>query len=292
MKSAKIIFTFLLLLFSLGQEALAQEKIKVAVSISAQRFLVNQIAGEEIEVEVLIKPGQEPHTFEVTPKQMVNISKARVLFVIGFPFERSLVAKLKTINPGLKIVDTAKGIKKRMMAEHGHDHIHQHEDEEEADPHSWLSPSGLEVHARNIYQALAELKPASKAIMSKNLEKFLQLNEETAKAVMAKLKDFKGMEFFVFHPSFGYFADYCGMTQVAVEAEGKRPTAKQLSNLIKKARKLKTPIIFIQPQFDRSSAEVVAQAINARLEVVDPLQENVLTFFLEMSSLLEKACSR
>jgi zinc transport system substrate-binding protein len=75
----------------------------------------------------------------------------------------------------------------------------------------------------------------------------------------------------VFHPAWGYFADTYGLTQVPIEREGKEPGARALAALIDQAKREKTQVVFVQPQFDKRSAVQVAQAIGGAVVAVDPL---------------------
>nr|MDA3787192.1 zinc ABC transporter substrate-binding protein [Desulfobacula sp.] len=90
------------------------------------------------------------------------------------------------------------------------------------------------------------------------------------------LKDLKGGNLFVFHPAFGYFTDAYGLKQIAVEAMGKAPKGKALSEIIKLAKKEKTRVIFVQPQFDRNAAQKIASAINGAVVSIDPLAYDYL----------------
>ena len=87
----------------------------------------------------------------------------------------------------------------------------------------------------------------------------------------ATLSGLESRTFLVYHPAWGYFADAYGLTQIPIEREGKAPGARRLTALIEQARATGTRVIFVQPQFDRRAAERVAQAINGRVEAVDPL---------------------
>ena len=84
----------------------------------------------------------------------------------------------------------------------------------------------------------------------------------------------KGKTFYVYHPAFGYFADAYGLKQVSVEIEGKEPTAKQLADLITRAKADGVHVIFVQQQFPRKSAEAIAQEIDGVVIPIDPLSEN------------------
>ena len=83
--------------------------------------------------------------------------------------------------------------------------------------------------------------------------------------------------FMVYHPSWGYFARDYGLEQLAIEAEGKEPTAQHLMHLVRQARQQGIKVLFAAPQFDVRSAEAIATEIGARIIAVDPLPRNYQT---------------
>jgi zinc transport system substrate-binding protein len=84
----------------------------------------------------------------------------------------------------------------------------------------------------------------------------------------------QGLQFMVFHPSWGYFARTYGLKQVAVEIEGKDPKPAQLKELIEHAKEKGIKIIFVQPQFSSKSAKLVAKEIGGQVAVADPLAQD------------------
>lgn len=102
------------------------------------------------------------------------------------------------------------------------------------------------------------------------------------------LKPFKGENLFVFHPAFGYFADAYGMHQVPVEAMGKSPKGKELAAIIKLAKKEKTRVIFVQPQFDQHAARKIAAAIKGHVVSINPLAYDYLTNMEVMANTIAK----
>ena len=94
----------------------------------------------------------------------------------------------------------------------------------------------------------------------------------------SRLKDtFKGkhgLQFMVYHPSWGYFADAYGLRQIPIEIEGKEPKPAQLKELIEHAREHNIRIIFVQPQFSTKSAELIAREIDGQVVFADPLAED------------------
>ena len=72
-------------------------------------YLVEQIGGEHVKVDVLVQPGQDPHTFEPTPQQVVALGRAAVFFKIDMPFEAVLLEKVREGNRRLAVVDATQG---------------------------------------------------------------------------------------------------------------------------------------------------------------------------------------
>ena len=103
---------------------------------------------------------------------------------------------------------------------------------------------------------------------------------------MEQLQSRKSSAFLVFHPAWGYFAQRYGLRQVAAEYEGKEPSAKALSGLIDRARSAGIKVVFVQPQFSSKTAQVLAEALEARIVEADPLAENYFQAMLQFATQL------
>ena len=132
----KLIITCLVLFFA--QPVLAAKPVPVFVSILPQKYFVQQIGGDKVDVSVMVKPGADPHTYEPKPSQMAKLSKARLYFSIGVPFENFWLKKFEATNKNLTIVHTDEGIKKIDMVAHHHgeeEHGHHGEDHHDGEHH-------------------------------------------------------------------------------------------------------------------------------------------------------------
>lgn len=145
--------------------------IRVFVSIPPQKDFVRRIGGGRVEVEILIKSGAEPHTFEPTAKQIVRLGRAKAYFRIGVPFENRLLEKIRSMFPQLEVVDTGRGIKRRKIGrDDGKNKKHQYKG---ADPHIWLDPMLVKIQGTNICRALSKLDPPNADYYAANLRMFL-----------------------------------------------------------------------------------------------------------------------
>jgi zinc transport system substrate-binding protein len=257
----------------------AEAAVRCFVSIPPQAWLVRQIGGDRVAVEVMLPPGVGPHNYEPTARQIVQLGQADVYFRIGVPFEQTLLAKTHEAIGNINVVDFRNGITLRPMetfADAEHEHAgHDHHDHGPADPHTWMSPELLMIQARTAADELIRLDPpgaeAYRANLAKTLATLQALNEDLAKT----LAPVRGREMFVYHPAYGYFADAYGLIQKPIEIEGKSPTARELGILIDQARKVGATVIFAQPQDAGPGAAKAAQAISGRVVMLDPLAEDV-----------------
>ena len=273
--------------FSLLPGRQVQAAVEVFVSIPPQKWLSDRIGGEHLVTEVLVEKGQDPHTFEPRPKQIGALGRAKLYFTIGLEFEGQIVAKLRQSTVNLQIVDSTAGLEKMAMAGHGH-----HEDAAPAgarkdehgeadhgaaglDPHVWLSPPHLKAMAATMAKAITAVDPAHSQDYAANLTRLTKELDELDHQLATELKPYQGATFFVFHPSFGYFAKRYGLVQEAVEVEGKSPSPRQLSALIAEARADGVKVIFVQPQFDERTGAAVAAAIGGTVAPLDALAEDV-----------------
>jgi zinc transport system substrate-binding protein len=270
-------------------------RLKVGVGILPMRYFAERVGGEFVEVTVLVGPGQEPHTFEPTMKQMSALEEARLYFTMGMPFEQRLVEKLRASSRQLTVVDVRSGLTLRRLspqevhAGHGGAGGEPGERAGEPDPHVWLNPRLVKVIAATMASALTQADPAHGDDYKKNLAAF-QADLDRVDAKLAQvLAPLKGKEFLVFHPAFGYLADAYGLVQVAVEVEGKEPSAKQLAELIDTGRQKHVRVVFVQKQFSQRSAEAVAQALGAAVVPMDDLAYDYLGNLEVLARELQKA---
>ena len=247
-----VIYGYLSLFLS-TQAAFATDKPTVFVSILPQKYFVQQISMDYVNVEVMVQPGASPATYEPKSSQMKQLASASAYFAVGVQFEQTWLEKIAGVNPKMKVVRTDEGIRKLAMAKHHHDEEHHpdahhdakrhdengeeheghtdvhheekhdhHDDRGGLDPHIWLSPSLVKKQAAIMTDTLSKILPEKTSLFQQNFDIFAgkldELNDDLRNTFKAK----KGMQFMVFHPSWGYFADAYGLTQISIEIEGKK----------------------------------------------------------------------
>ena len=234
----------------------------IIVSILPQADFVEHVGGDKVDVIVMIPPGANPATYEPTASQLKAVSSAAMYVKVGsgLPFEEVWLDKICSANPDMMIIDTSEGV-----------------DLIPSDPHIWLSPRSAMVQVENIYKGLVAMDPENSEYYYRNKEQYINDLEVLDTDITESLSGFDGRNFMVFHPSWGYFSRDYDLTMIAVEIEGKEPSAGDMARLVETAKENNIKIIFVQPQFSTKSAEVIAKEIGGSVVAVDPLPQDYIT---------------
>lgn len=307
MKYHKIKWASVVIAMTLLVAGSAAGKVAVFVSIMPQKYFVQQIGKNLVDVRVMVHPGASPATYEPKPRQMAAIARTHIYFSIGVPFENVWLNKIASSNPNMMVVQTDHGIQKAPMVNHHHhekaadhqktDQHHNNEcghDENRRntgilDPHTWLSPSLVMIQARTMLDSLQTVDPAHRSEYEANYNAFISEISKLDIELKTIFNGSHGLQFMVFHPAWGYFADTYGLKQIPVEIEGKNPKPAQLKSLIEFANTNAINVIFVQPQFSAKSAEVIARGIDGQVVVADPLAADWAANLRKVSREIEAA---
>lgn len=251
-------------------------KINCIVSILPVKFFVDKIGREYVNAHVLIPPGTNPTTYDPKPKDIIYIKKSEVYFNIGVPFEKIWTKKIKNMNPNLKIIELYKDVKRIPMANRYKDTKFNkiYTSKDFLDPHIWLSPTYVRFILLEIRDFFIQKDRKNKNYYLHNYFDFIKQIDKLESNLIVLFSNVKTRYFLVFHPSWGYFARDFGLIQVPIELEGKEPSFREILSLISFARKKQIKVVFVQPQFSKRIAKIIASKLNGRIEEIDPLAYN------------------
>jgi zinc transport system substrate-binding protein len=266
-------------------------QLTVFASTFALKSLAEEIGGDRINVEMVIPPGADPHTYEPTSKQMTQIAEADLFLTIGHdlePYVESIEKSLEGQN--VAFVKTAENVKLLDAAdtvhvhdEEGHtedDHAHEeeeHSEDEHAheegdghshgqyDPHVWLDPMNAVSMAEAVEAAFSEEAPDYKDEFAERLSTF----KDEANALDAELKaaveNGSKSELLVTHAAYGYLAERYGFDQLPIAGltPSEEPSQQALKRIIEEARLHDLNYIAFEDTVTPKVAEVVKQEIGA-----------------------------
>lgn len=253
-----------------NQEEVDNGKIDVAVSIGPEVEFVKAVGGDKVNVMLMVPSGSDPHTYEPLPSQLTRVSNAKMYAEVGTPveFETNYMAKIKSINPSMLIVNCSNGVK--LMSNTAEN------ESDEVDPHIWTDPKNAKLMVENIYQGLVQIDPADKDYFQKNRDQYLQKLDQLDKNTTEILKEKNSSTILVFHPAFGYYAKEYNLTQVAAMINDEEPSPQRIAMLVNVARNNNITVVFTEPQYDPKYMQSVASQINGRVVFVNDLDENYL----------------
>ncbi|MFO8011345.1 MAG: zinc ABC transporter substrate-binding protein [Dehalococcoidia bacterium] len=261
-----------------GDDSTAGGRIGIVVTILPQVEFVENVGGEKVSVTVMIPSGASPHTYEPKPSQIRGLAEAEMYAKIGsgIDFELTWMDNLIEQNRNMLVVDCSDGVELI-------------EAEGSSDPHIWMSPVNAQKMVRNICDGLIEIDPENRDFYEANYDAYIQEIAKADRGIREALTGIENRSFMVYHPAFGYFADEYGLTMMAVEEEGKEPAARSLADLIDEAREQGIKVIFVEPQFNPKSAEVVAHEIGGRVVAIDPLAEDYIANLSRITNCIVEA---
>ena len=237
--------------------------VTVTVTIPPYKYFVDQIAKGKVDVNVMVSNGNNPETYEPYAQQMMELSKSALYLKVGsIGFEQTWMKKLQDNAPDMKVIDTSVGIKPAKTPGGN------------IDPHVWMSCSNARIIASNILKALCELEPKNKAFFEKNYQSLLSIIDKRDSIIREGFEKNPDLvrKFVIYHPILTYFARDYQLEQLAIEEEGREPSAAQLKSLIERARKEKIKFCLIQAEFANRNTTTFINESHTKPMNINPLQ--------------------
>lgn len=276
MKKILAVTLLLAILWGCNSNEIVTQKT-ITISIAPQKYFVEALLPDDYAVNMMVPPGASPATYEPTPKQLQRLSRSEIYVRIGkIEFEQIWMPKIKDINPELKVVDASEGV----------DFI---KEGQEADPHIWTSPILAKQMTKTMSEAFIAQFPEDKETIRQNTEKLLHEIEEMHQVIKGQLAAHSGRSFLIYHPALAYFARDYELRQMAIEHDGKEPSASDMTHILEKAKKENIRTVFVQQQFDQRNAATIADELGAEVAVINPLSENWKSSILDISKKLKKS---
>lgn len=238
----------------------APDRRVITVTIEPLRYFAERIAGDRFDVETMVPQGGNPETYEPSARQMMNLSHSVLYVKVGsIGFERTWMKKLEQNAPHAIIVDSSDGIS-MMKTENGI-----------PDPHTWMSTANSLIIAENIYRALVKIDKKDSIYFKKNLENLIDSINHVDSEIRHLVRNAKTRSFLIYHPILTYYARDFGLTQIPLEEESREPSARQMHNIISRAKNERVKVFFVQKEFANRNINAVTESIGADTAEIDPL---------------------
>jgi len=240
----------------------SEHALVVAATIMPLQAFVDYIGADTIQTQVLLPPGSDPHTYELTPRQRMRAEEADVIVMIGvgMPFETNIVSQVIGTKQDIVIINTSEAVS-----------LLQEEDGHGVDPHIWLSPMTAQQIVNMIAEELSRVHPTYATQYRERATAFIEELQILDTEFSDVLSRGQTTAFLVTHPSWGYAAERYGLTQVSIYDHGKDPSPRTIQGLINTARAHAISVIIADPLENQNAARVIADAISGEIVVISPL---------------------
>ncbi|MCS6906264.1 MAG: metal ABC transporter substrate-binding protein [Anaerolineales bacterium] len=265
-----------------------QAKLRVVATTTIVGDVVANVAGDAIELSVLLPSGADPHLFNPTPQDVAKVSQADLVFANGAGLEafldgllESAGAKEKTfaVSEGIQLLESASHAHEEAHSqegEHSHEAEHGHEGEHahrhgEGDPHVWLDPNLVKVWVQNIARVLSEKDPQNASLYQRNAEAYTAQLDELDRWIRQEVEKIPAENRLLVtdHLMFGYFAQRYGFTQVGAVLPGfstlAEPSAQELAQLEDTIRQYGIKAVFVSKAVNPDLAQRVAEDTGVKL---------------------------
>lgn len=239
------------------------------------------VAGDRGEIQLLIKPGAEVHSYEPTPSEVLSIAECDLFVYIGGESDawvRSILDSFGNAAPRtLRFFDCIEGIeeeeKEGMTLADGHDHG---AGEVEYDEHIWTSPVNAAAMVNALRDALCAIRPEAADAFAGNAERYADGIMELDGEIRATVDSAARRELiFADRFPFLYFVreyglEYCAaFPSCAAESE---PSAKTLAYLIERVKTDGIPAVYTIELSSGRTAQAISEETGAKVLTMQSIQ--------------------
>lgn len=267
-------------------QAEAAQPLRIVATIFPPFDMARGISGGQAQVRMLLRPGEEVHSYEPTPQDILAIQDADLFLCVGGENDVWLEGILESMGENapevirlLDLVETVTEEEKEGMTsrehhhhdeeehEHGDEEKHEEEHDEEPDEHVWTSPSNTIRMTEAIAHRMETLDPENAAVYRENAASYIreieQLRDDFGTLVRNApcrtlvFGDRFPIRYFVEEFGLDYYAAFPGC------AEDTEPSAATMVYLIETVKREKLPVIFSIEFSNGAIADAIAEASGA-----------------------------
>ncbi|WP_455931705.1 metal ABC transporter substrate-binding protein [Parvimonas micra] len=275
-------------------------KLKVVTTIFPEYDITRAIAKDKVDLELMIKPGVDVHSFTPTPQDIKTVQNSDIFVYGGTEHDKWVENLTKSIDmKNKKVVKLVDGIQQleeesvdgmkhehhnddEKKDEHNHDHKHEkkdkhnhdHENEsdKELDPHYWTSPKNAIQMAKTVTNALVEKDPGNAEFYKENAKNYIKQLEDVDKELhdvvdKAKIKKVVIADRFPFRYLFKdlgleYRALFSGCSVESTASAG------QIKKMVDYVKENKIPVVYHIEMGKGELAETVAKNSGSKVKLL------------------------
>ncbi|MBS7530543.1 zinc ABC transporter substrate-binding protein [Hazenella sp. IB182353] len=252
-----VICSILIITGCVPADKMESKRLQVYSSIYPLQYFAERIGGEEVDVHTIVPPGVEPHDFELSAKDVIQLNEADMVLYNGRNLEPWLEKNIESIDHNqVEVINTSQDIKAL------------------DDPHIWLNPLLAKKQAEVIKDAFVARDPTHQSTYDKNYEQLGAELDQLDQEYFDMVQRATQKSFLVSHAAFTHLADRYGLEQISVSglSPSDEPSPQALKKIIEEADKKKIGVIYLETLVSGKLAEVVQNELKLTPSVLNPLE--------------------
>jgi manganese transport system substrate-binding protein len=246
--------------------ATTPEKIVALSTFTIIADMVSVVGGDKVESLSLTKPGAEIHGYQPTPNDLIQASKAAVIFENGMNLEL-WTEKLKASIPDVPVVRVSDGVE--IIPISGDAYAGK------PNPHAWMSPEQGLIYVENIRQALTELSPKDAEYFAERAASYRAEIQAVDEQLARELGDLPvdNRILVTCEGAFSYLAKDYGLQEVYLWAinSDSQGSPQQVARVIEIVKEKNIPAVFcestVEPRIQREVVDATGTTLGGVLYV-------------------------
>ncbi len=247
----------------------SSDKIQVISTLFPQYDFTKAIGGESVDVRLLMPPGTESHSYEPTPKDLVDIQNADVFIYTSLAMEPWVEKLLTQIGPNTIVIEATKGVLHLDAHDMGLEEDSDDHEHEGVDPHVWLDPANASIMAGNVAEGLIQVSPSEKDLFNKNLATYQASLKSLDQQIESSLAKFPKKDIiFAGHNAFGYFAkkyEIIFHSPYAGFSPDSEPAPQKIAEMVDLMKASGQKAVYYEELIDPKIARIIASETNAQM---------------------------
>ena len=246
--------------------ASAQTKLRVVSTVAPITNIVQNVGGSRIDLEGIIPPGVDSHTFEPAPSDAVKLAAADLVVVNGLALEGNTIELAQAnLKPGSRILELGPNTITRDEWVFDFSFPEEHGD---PNPHVWMNPLHALKYAELVRDALIEMDVTNADYYRQNTERFRTRIDALDKAIIATVATIpeQNRKLLTYHDSFAYFAPRYGFEVIGAiqPSDFAEPSPREVASLIDQIKESGVTAIFGSEVFPSTVLEQIGRETGVR----------------------------
>ncbi len=252
-----------------GNKKDADKRPVIAASFYPIAEIVQRVAGDEVQLLQLTPAGKEPHETDLSAQQLVELSKADVVFYLGSGFQPNVEKAIKSLPSSVKTIDLLNSVD--LFPVSGFDDAKKYGN----DPHVWLDPNNMSEMAITVAAEISKVPTlADTTPLTDGLTTYAAELQRLGTLIDSTFKTCVRRELVTSHDAFKYFAVRADLNPIAIMGVDpeQEPSAKYLEQIAQGTKDGDVTTVFYEKTLPREFADTLAKMIGAKVDSIDAVE--------------------